>query len=102
MCVSELKSYLGMLMYYNWFLPNVSTVLNLLHELLRMGVEWEGTAERDGAFKTTKEKLKAAPVLTHYAHSKWMDIYVMSSITTEATMDNGPSFKGKASVSLCR
>ena len=33
-CVSELKSYLGMLTYYNWFLPNVSTVLEPLHELL--------------------------------------------------------------------
>ena len=65
-------------------------------------MEWEGTAERDGAFKTTTKMLKAVPVLTHYAHSKWMDIYVMSSITTEAKTDDGPSFKGKASVSLCR
>ena len=50
MCVSKLKSYLGMLMYYNWFLLNVSTVLEPCNELLqRMGVRWEWTTERDRA-----------------------------------------------------
>ena len=71
-CVSELKSYLGMLTYYNRFLPNVSTVLEPLHELLRTGVEWEWNTERDRAFKATKEMLEAAPVLTHYDLSKPM------------------------------
>ena len=46
-CVSELKSYLGMLTYYNQFLPNVSTELEPLHELLRTGMEWEWTTECD-------------------------------------------------------
>ena len=62
-CVSKLKSYLGMLTYYNRFLPNVSTVL-------WTGMEWEWTTEHDRAFKTTKEMLKAASVLTHYNPSK--------------------------------
>ena len=68
--VSKLKSYLGMRTYYNRFLPNVSTVMEPLHELLWTGVEWEWTTERDRAFKTTKEMLKAASVLTHYNQSK--------------------------------
>ena len=69
-CVSKLKSFLGMLTYYNRFLPHGSTVLELLHELLRSGVEWN--TERDRAFKATKEMLEAARVLTHYDPSKPM------------------------------
>ena len=35
-------------------------------------MEWEWTTEHDVAFKSTKEMLKAAPVLTHYDPSKPM------------------------------
>ena len=33
--VSELRSYLGMLNYYHRFLPNLSSLLSPLHNLLR-------------------------------------------------------------------
>uniref|UniRef100_A0A3B3S779 ribonuclease H n=1 Tax=Paramormyrops kingsleyae TaxID=1676925 RepID=A0A3B3S779_9TELE len=36
--VTELKSYLGLLNYYNKFLPNLATLLAPLHELLRQDV----------------------------------------------------------------
>ena len=35
--VTELKSYLGLLNYYRSFLPNLSTVLQPLNELLKKG-----------------------------------------------------------------
>ena len=54
---------------YNQFLLNVCTVLEPLHKLLRTDVEWEWMMELDRAFKTTKEMLKAKPLLNHYGLS---------------------------------
>ena len=39
--VTELKSYLGLLNYYNRFLPNLSTVLTPLHRLLQKATPWQ-------------------------------------------------------------
>lgn len=38
--VTELKAYLGLLNFYNKFLPNVSTVLAPMHKLLRKDEPW--------------------------------------------------------------
>ncbi len=38
--VTELKAYLGLLIYYNKFLSNLSTVLAPLHKLLRKDAKW--------------------------------------------------------------
>ena len=38
--VSQLKSFLGMINYYQKYLPNLSSVLEPLHFLLRKGVRW--------------------------------------------------------------
>ena len=37
------RSYLGLLNYYGNFIPNLSTLLQPLHELLRKGVKWAWT-----------------------------------------------------------
>ena len=85
-CVSKLKTYLVMLMYYNRFLPNMVMVLEPLQELLQTGVVWEFETGCDRAFKTTKKMLKAAHVLTHYDPSKPMvlscnvSIYVVGAV----------------------
>lgn len=71
-CVTELKSYLGMLTYYSRFLADISTLLEPLHELLRKDTKWQWTAERDRVFRLSKEKLRQAPVLTHYDPHKPM------------------------------
>ena len=39
--VSQLRSYLGMLNYYQSYLPALSTVSEHLHTLLRKGNEWK-------------------------------------------------------------
>ena len=39
--VSELKSYLGLLSYYSEFLPNLSTILAPLYELLQASTKWD-------------------------------------------------------------
>lgn len=38
--VTELKAYLGLLIFYNKFLPNLSTLLAPLHKLLRKDEPW--------------------------------------------------------------
>ena len=39
--VSQLRSFLGLVNYYNRFLPNASTVLHPLHQLLEQDSEWQ-------------------------------------------------------------
>ena len=55
--VSELKALLGMVNYYRSFLPNLSTVMEALHQLLRKGVQCKWTEERSKAFCTLKNLL---------------------------------------------
>ena len=38
--VQELKAYFGLLTYYSRFLPNMSTVLSPLYQLLQKDVKW--------------------------------------------------------------
>lgn len=68
--VTELKSYLGLLNYYNKFLPNLSTLLAPMHKLLRKDEPWCWRAERKRAFKLSKELLQSSKVLVHYDETK--------------------------------
>lgn len=68
--VTELKAYLGLLNYYNRFLPNLSTLLAPLHSLLRKDAAWRWTESQDKVFQKSKELLKSAKVLVHYSSDK--------------------------------
>ena len=68
--VSQLKSFLGMLNYYHKWLPNVSTVLEPLHELLRSGRKWKWGTEQQEAFEKSKRLLKSAELLVHFDPEK--------------------------------
>ncbi|XP_033992114.1 uncharacterized protein K02A2.6-like [Trematomus bernacchii] len=65
--VTELKSYLGLLNYYNTFLPNLATLLAPLRELLRQDVRWTWQKKQEEAFKKSKALLNSAEVLVHYS-----------------------------------
>ncbi|KAG1937540.1 retrotransposable element [Pimephales promelas] len=65
--VAELKAYLGLLNYYNKFLPNLATLLAPLHLLLRKEVPWMWKKPQQEAFKDSKSLLKSAEVLVHYS-----------------------------------
>ena len=65
--VTELKSYLGLLNYYGRFLPNLSTLLAPLHELLRKDVRWTWKKKQEEAFQSSKALLNSAAVLVHYS-----------------------------------
>lgn len=64
--VVELRSFLGMVTFYNKFLPNLSTVLAPLYSLLEKGAKWTWGAKEDAAFKKAKTALCSAPVLTYF------------------------------------
>ena len=62
-CVTELRSFLGMVNYYNMYLPDMATQTEPLHSLLRKGVVWEWSGECEAAFKKVKKLLCEAPLL---------------------------------------
>ena len=64
--VRELKSYLGLLSYYGKFLPDLSSVLAPLYQLLRKHQGWRwSSAERD-AFQASKDLLSSSSLLVHF------------------------------------
>ena len=64
--VSELRSFLGMVQYYHPFLPGLATTLAPLHELLKKGVQWTWTKERQQAYEACKQGLTSDALLVHY------------------------------------
>ena len=65
-CVSELKSFLGLLAYYSKFLPDLATVLSPLCALLRQDTSWSWNKRREEAFQPAKKLLISANVLVHF------------------------------------
>lgn len=68
--VTELKSYLGLLNYYNRFLPNLSSKLCNLYALLRNNVKFVWDHKCDTAFKDSKNLLLQANFLEFYDPQK--------------------------------
>lgn len=68
--VQELRSFLGMLSYYSKFLPNLSSLLAPLYQLLGKNARWVWGEAQDTAFANAKQCLLAAGVLVHYDPAK--------------------------------
>ena len=64
--VTQLRAFLGMLNYYNRFLPDIATVLEPLHRLLRQGTKWCWKTEQQVAFDKSKKLLQSANLLVHF------------------------------------
>lgn len=64
--VTQLRAFLGMLNYYHRFLPDVATILEPLHELLRKGRTWKWNREQQEAFEKAKQLLQSADLLVHF------------------------------------
>ena len=62
----QLKSYLGLLTYYGKFLPNLSTHLAPLYELLRQKVEWKWKSAQEKSFCKSKQLLTSSQLLVHF------------------------------------
>ncbi|XP_054284286.1 uncharacterized protein K02A2.6-like [Macrosteles quadrilineatus] len=61
--VTQLRSYLGLLNYYGKFLPNLSTLLYPLHQLLNNGVQWKWNDKCEEAFEKSRKLLLQNNVL---------------------------------------
>lgn len=64
--VTELKSFLGMVNYYGKFLPNLSTHLAPLYQLLKKESPWIWTEGCASSFAHVKQLLSSPQVLVHY------------------------------------
>ena len=68
--ISELKSFLGLLTYYNRFLPNMSTHLSPLYKLLQKHTNWLWSSKEETAFIKAKELLQSSSLLVHFDPAK--------------------------------
>ena len=64
--VTELKSYLGLLTYYEKFLPNLSTCLAPFYKLLSKHEKCEWSSEQERAFQESKDLLTSSQLLVHF------------------------------------
>ena len=68
--VSELKSFLGMINYYQKILRNLSSVLAPLHALLSNEIHWHWSKEQMHPFQKSKKFLKSPRLLVQYDSQK--------------------------------
>ena len=68
--VGELRSFFGIINYYNRFLPNLSAKLAPLYRLLQKDVNWSWGSKEDEAFEAAKKALQDDSLLVHYDESK--------------------------------
>ena len=68
--VKGLRSFLGLVNYYDKFLDNRTTVCAPLYQLLEKDVPWNWSPECARAFQELKDMITNAPVLAHYNPQK--------------------------------
>ncbi|UYV65502.1 K02A2.6-like [Cordylochernes scorpioides] len=64
--LTELRAFLGLLTYYSRFIPNMSSTLAPLYNLLKKEQKWKWEAPEERAFKDIKEKLVQSTLLVHF------------------------------------
>ncbi|KAJ8716473.1 hypothetical protein PYW07_003100 [Mythimna separata] len=64
--VSQLQSFLGLTNYYRNFVPDASSVLSPLYNLLNKNTKWEWTRDHDEAFVQIKNILASDKTLAHF------------------------------------
>ncbi len=63
--ITELRAFLGLLNYYGKFIPNLSSTLHPLYQLLTHGTKWSWTPKRMKAFTLAKTLLTSDSLLVH-------------------------------------
>ena len=78
--VKTLQSFLGLVSYYQDFIPNLHNLRAPLNELLRKEKKWIWTKECEQAFHEIKNKLTSDLFLTYFDPN--LDIIVASDVST--------------------
>ena len=68
--VSQLRSFLGMITYYQGYIYHLSSQLNPLHKLLKKGQKWVWETAQQNAFENAKKMLSSDTLLVHYDSTK--------------------------------
>ena len=63
---TQVRAFLGLLNYHGKFIPNLSTIVHPLNQLLQKDKEFQWTAACDQAFRLAKESLTSSKVLVHF------------------------------------
>lgn len=77
--VTQLKAFLGLINYYGKFVPNLSSLLHPMYELLKKESKWRWSDQCEKAFVDIKSILSSDKVLTHYDPSLPLVLSVDSS-----------------------
>lgn len=67
--VTALKSFLGLIMFYSWFMTHHSTVQAPLHQLLKKGTSWRWFKAEEDAFVAAKQLILNLQTLVHYDYT---------------------------------
>jgi hypothetical protein len=79
--VFEVRSFLGLAVYYRWFTPNFSKIMKPVTELLKKENKYVWSDTYDEAFKLLKKLLTTSPVLAQPDTTKPFDVYCDASGT---------------------
>ena len=77
--VEKIRSFLGMTGFYRQFIQDYSEITQPLTDLLKKGVSFKWTQERQDAFDTLKQCLISSPILAHPKQDG------MFTVTTDAS-----------------
>ncbi|RDB15235.1 hypothetical protein Hypma_004746 [Hypsizygus marmoreus] len=77
--LSQLQSFLGMVVYFSAFIPHYASICAPLFQLLRKGCRWTWGATQEHAFKAAKDALREAPVLGHPIEGRPYRLYTDAS-----------------------
>ena len=64
--IGELRAFLGMINFYNSFVPDMATLREPLNALLKKDTTFQWNEECENAFRKTKEILQSDLLLTHF------------------------------------
>ncbi|CAM1293791.1 Uncharacterised protein r2_g306 [Pycnogonum litorale] len=63
--LTSLRSFLGLVRFYDRFIPDLATLANPLHQLLKKNASWTWTSNEQGAFDKIKSILSTSSTLAH-------------------------------------
>ena len=77
--VQSLQPFLGLVNFCGCFIPNFSSLLHPLHNLLQKGASWSWSDVYQFAFENVKKSISASSLLVHYSHDLHLVLEVDAS-----------------------